>query len=199
MERTAVHRAVHRGAPTAFPAPTMRRRATTGRRACSRRLLRGGVQGWSEPKIDVRVGSVRALRKRALYTHELKENSPCPGNRVSYKKKMQSGHQQHVCERRTDPQVPGGVVVAQAPRRVQDVERAQLARDAVVAGYVKDTNVTIGSGDLVPCAPWVVVVVVGGGEGLVPRTRSHSPSQAWQSFGYTAGEANTPYFFMWSA
>ena len=78
---------------------------------------------------------------------------------------MQSGHQQHVCERRTDPQVPGGVVVAQAPRRVQDVERAQLARDAVVAGYVKDTNVTIGSGDLVPCAPWVVVVVVGGGVG----------------------------------
>ena len=63
MERTAVHRAVHRGAPTAFPAPTMRRRATTGRRACSRRLLRGGVQGWSEAKIDVRVGSVRALRK----------------------------------------------------------------------------------------------------------------------------------------
>ena len=71
---------------------------------------------------------------------------------------MQSGHQRHVCERRTDPQFPGGVV-----RRVQDVERAQLARDAVVAGYVKDTNVTIGSGDLVPCAPWVVVVVVGGG------------------------------------
>ena len=26
----------------------MRRRATTGQDACSRRLLRGGVQGWSE-------------------------------------------------------------------------------------------------------------------------------------------------------
>jgi hypothetical protein len=40
-----------------------RRCVVVQRLACSRRLLRGGVQGWSEPKIDVRVGSVRALHK----------------------------------------------------------------------------------------------------------------------------------------